>query len=380
MLKIKLSNSILNKNFSIFIVMQQSFSFSQNAWRRLKKNKGAMAGLGVICFAVFAGIFAYYLGNDNTPNADREILEIMASKPGFTQTFLRVKKEKQIQSTSFFKRLLFGVEDKYLFIPINSYQLLADSVSVEKYIDEGIQEKQVYAKSDLAPKKYIDTKTYWLGTDTFGRDILSRLLVGVRVSLAVGLITVLISLSIGIILGASAGYYGGKSDNIIMWFINVIWSMPTLLLVFGITLTLGKGFWQIFIAVGLTMWVGVARVVRGQVMALRELEYIQAAKALGLKNMRIIVRHILPNVLGPVIVIAAANFASAIIIEAGLSFLGVGIQPPTPSWGLMLKENYNFIITHRPALALAPGIAIMILVLAFNLLGNGLRDALDVRG
>ena len=165
-----------------------------------------------------------------------------------------------------------------------------------------------------------------------------------------------------------------------MWFINVIWSMPTLLLVFGITLTLGKGFWQIFIAVGLTMWVSVARVVRGQVLALRELEYVQAAKALGLKNLRIIIRHILPNVLGPVIVIAAANFASAIIIEAGLSFLGVGIQPPTPSWGLMLKENYNFIITHNPALALAPGVAIMILVLAFNLLGNGLRDALDVRG
>ena len=128
------------------------------------------------------------------------------------------------------------------------------------------------------------------------------------------------------------------------------------------------------------MWVSVARVVRGQVLALREMEYIQAAKALGLKNMRIIIRHILPNVLGPVIVIAAANFASAIIIEAGLSFLGVGIQPPTPSWGLMIKENYNFIITHNPALALAPGIAIMILVLAFNLLGNGLRDALDVRG
>jgi peptide/nickel transport system permease protein len=124
----------------------------------------------------------------------------------------------------------------------------------------------------------------------------------------------------------------------------------------------------------------VARVVRGQVLALREMEYIQAAKALGLKNGRIIIRHILPNVLGPVMVIAASNFASAIIIEAGLSFLGVGIQPPMPSWGLMIKENYNFIITHNPALALAPGVAIMILVLAFNLLGNGLRDALDVRG
>lgn len=339
-----------------------------------------MVGLIVICVAILVGIFAYYLGTDSTPNADREIVEIMASKPGYTQLFIRVKKEKHIDNTSFFKRLLFGAEDKYLYVPINSYQENGDSIYVEKFIDEGLQEKRVYAKNELADKNFVESKTFWLGTDTFGRDILSRLLVGVRVSLAVGLITVIISLSIGIFLGATAGYYGGKTDNIIMWFINVIWSMPTLLLVFGITLTLGKGFWQIFIAVGLTMWVSVARVVRGQVLALRELEYVQAAKALGLKNLRIIIRHILPNVLGPVIVIAAANFASAIIIEAGLSFLGVGIQPPTPSWGLMLKENYNFIITHNPALALAPGVAIMILVLAFNLLGNGLRDALDVRG
>jgi len=339
-----------------------------------------MAGLIIICLSVLIGIFAYFLGPDSTPNADRQIVEIMASKPGRTQLFLRVKKKKQIESTGFFKRLLFGAEDKYVYVPINSFTEKADSVKVEKFIDEGLQEEQVYAKSDLAEENFIESKTFWLGTDTFGRDILSRLLVGVRVSLAVGLITVLISLSIGIILGAMAGYFGGKTDNIIMWFINVIWSMPTLLLVFGITLTLGKGFWQIFIAVGLTMWVSVARVVRGQVLALREMEYIQAAKALGLKNGRIIIRHILPNVLGPVMVIAASNFASAIIIEAGLSFLGVGIQPPTPSWGLMIKENYNFIITHNPALALAPGIAIMILVLAFNLLGNGLRDALDVRG
>jgi peptide/nickel transport system permease protein len=360
--------------------MQQSFSFSQNAWRRLKKNKGAMAGLIIIFISVLVAIFAYYLGTDSTPNADRQVVEIMASKPGYKQLFLRVKKGREISAAGFFNRLLFGAEDKYLYVPINSFSVSTDSVLVEKFIDEGLQEKQVYAKNELADKKYVESKTFWLGTDTFGRDILSRLLVGVRVSLAVGLITVIISLSIGIFLGATAGYFGGKTDNIIMWFINVIWSMPTLLLVFGITLTLGKGFWQIFIAVGLTMWVSVARVVRGQVVALREMEYIQAAKALGLKNMRIIIRHILPNVLGPVMVIAAANFASAIIIEAGLSFLGVGIQPPTPSWGLMIKENYNFIITHNPALALAPGVAIMILVLAFNLLGNGLRDALDVRG
>ena len=358
--------------------MQQSSSFSQNAWRRLKKNKGAIAGLIIISLATVVGIFAYFLGTDSTPNADRQIVEIQARKPGYTQLLLKVKKERLIPPTRFFHRLLFGAEDPYLYKPINSFTETGDSVYVEKYIDEDLQERETFAKNSL-PGEFIVSKTFWLGTDKFGRDILSRLLVGVRVSLAVGLITVLISLSIGIFLGAIAGYYGGKLDNIIMWFINVIWSIPTLLLVFGITLTLGKGFWQIFIAVGLTMWVSVARVVRGQVLALREMEYIQAARVLGLKNLRIIIRHILPNVMGPVIVIAAANFASAIIIEAGLSFLGVGIQPPTPSWGLMIKENYNFIITHNPALALAPGIAIMTLVLAFNLLGNGLRDALDVK-
>lgn len=360
--------------------MTQSFSFSQNAWKRLKKNNGAMIGLLIICISVLIGIFAYFISTDSTPNADRQIVEIQARKPGFKQLFLKVNKEKKISSTGFFKQLIFGREDKSIFIPINNFRETSDSIIIEKYIDEGVQEREAYSKKNLPEKNYIVSKTFWLGTDKFGRDILSRLIVGVRVSLAVGLITVLISLSIGIILGSVAGYFGGRTDNIIMWLINVIWSMPTLLLVFGITLSLGKGFWQIFIAVGLTMWVSVARTIRGQVLSLREMEYIQAAKALGLKNMRIIVRHILPNVLGPVIVIAASNFASAIIIEAGLSFLGVGVQPPTPSWGLMIKENYNFIITHNPALALAPGVAIMILVLAFNLLGNGLRDALDVRG
>jgi peptide/nickel transport system permease protein len=143
---------------------------------------------------------------------------------------------------------------------------------------------------------------------------------------------------------------------------------------------LGKGFWQVFIAVGLTMWVNVARLVRGQVLGTKELQYIEAAKALGYSHFRIIAKHILPNIMGPILVIAASNFASAIVIEAGLSFLGIGVQAPQPSWGLMIKENYNFIITQNPMLALAPGFAIMILVLAFNLLGNGLRDALNVRG
>lgn len=337
-------------------------------------------GLVIITLSIFTGIFAYFIANDSTPNADRQIVEIQAKKPGYKKTFIRIKKEKDIPATGFFKRLLYGKEDAFNLIPINGYRIKDDSVIIQKFIDDGVEERMSFHKSKMAAGNYIVSKTFRLGTDLFGRDILSRIIVGVRVSLAVGLITVLISLTIGVILGSLAGYFRGRTDNIIMWLINVIWSIPTLLLVFGITLALGKGFWQIFIAVGLTMWVSVARLIRGQVIALREMEYIQAARALGIKDIRIIVRHILPNVLGPVIVIAASNFATAIIVEAGLSFLGVGVQPPQPSWGLMIKENYNFIITHNPMLALAPGIAIMILVLAFNLLGNGLRDALDVRG
>ena len=189
--------------------------------------------------------------------------------------------------------------------------------------------------------------------------------------------SVFISIVIGIFLGSIAGYFRGWVDNAVLWIINVVWSIPTLLLVIAITLALGKGFWQIFIAVGLTMWVEVARVVRGQVLSLREKEFVEAGKSLGFSNFRIIFRHILPNVMGPVIVISASNFANAILIEAGLSFLGIGAQPPMSSWGSMIKDHYGYIIVDAAYLAVLPGIAIMLLVLAFVLVGNGLRDAID---
>jgi oligopeptide transport system permease protein len=358
--------------------MNGTESFSAVAWRRLKKNKGAMAGLVLIILAVLIAIFGYFLAPDPSPYANRIILEIGGQKPGFKQQFLVVKKDRDV-SFNAIDRLVSGKPDEYDYIPITSSQQAGDSILVQRFIDEGLTERASFHTNVLAPEP-VQTKTFLVGTDKYGRDILSRLIIGTRVSLSVGLITVIISLTLGIILGSLAGYFRGKVDDIIMWLINVIWSIPTLLLVFAITLLLGKGFWQVFIAVGLTMWVNVARLVRGQVLAARELQYVEAAKALGFSNFRIISRHILPNILGPILVIAASNFAAAIVIEAGLSFLGVGVQPPQPSWGLMIKENYNFIITQNPMLALAPGFAIMLLVMAFNLLGNGLRDALNVRG
>ena len=347
--------------------------------KKLLRNKGASFGLILILLSLLLAISCYFISPDSSPNANRMIPEIGSKKPGYTTNLLCIKRDKTVKQTGFLEQLMNGKEESFQYTPITAYSIAGDSLIYQKLIDDGITERKAILRSQCAQLPVINT-TYHLGTDKFGRDILSRLLIGVRVSLSVGLVSVLISLTIGILLGAVAGYFRGWVDDIIMWFINVIWSIPTLLLVFAITLALGKGFWQVFIAVGLTMWVNVARLVRGQLLGVRELEYVEATRALGYSHTRTIFRHILPNILGPVMVIAASNFASAIVIEAGLSFLGVGVQPPQPSWGLMIKENYNFIITHNPMLALAPGIAIMLLVLAFNLLGNGLRDALNVRG
>jgi ABC-type dipeptide/oligopeptide/nickel transport system permease subunit len=354
----------------------KEYSFTKIFWKKLRRNKGAVFGLCIIVLALLTALFAYILAPDATPDANRIIVEIAAKKPGYKQQFLQLKKDVGQTSVSDY---FFGREDEVQYIPINSYKQIGDSLFVEKFVDDGVTEPMKFALHGEQASKIISNKTFWLGTDKFGRDILSRLIVGVRVSLGVGLIAVAISLTVGIFLGAVAGYFRGWIDEAILWLINVVWSIPTLLLVFAITLALGKGFWQVFIAVGLTLWVNVARLVRGQVLSIRELNYIEATKAMGFSHARTIFKHILPNIMGPVIVIAASNFASAIVIEAGLSFLGVGVQAPQPSWGLMIKENYNFIITNNPMLAIAPGIAIMLLVLAFNLLGNGLRDVLDVR-
>jgi ABC-type dipeptide/oligopeptide/nickel transport system permease subunit len=364
--------------------MQANSSFSGRSWKRLKKNKLAFSGLLVIICSIFIAVFGYVLAPDSTPFADLQTVEIQARQPGYTQQFLKIPVPAK-PAPGMFNQMISGKPAAFSYLPITGYRNDGNILYVQKYVDEDTSVQQQYNINTITLNQpdqlssHIITKKYWLGTDAFGRDILSRLIIGTRVSLAVGLIAVIISLTLGILLGALAGYYRGWIDETIMWLVNVTWSIPTLLLVFAITLALGKGFWQIFIAVGLTMWVSVARLVRGQVMAIKELEYVQAGRALGFTNGRIIARHILPNILGPLMVIAAGNFATAIIIEAGLSFLGIGVQPPQPSWGLMIKENYNFIITNNPLLALIPGFAIMLLVLAFNLLGNGLRDAVDVK-
>jgi peptide/nickel transport system permease protein len=365
-------------------------------WKKLRRKRAAMFSLYVIGFACLVAIFAYPLSSDNSPNANRMLVELGARPPGFSCLFLKRPRHLPGQEKPTLTRLFTGTPQQYDLIPVTSFFFVKDTLVVSHYVDEGISDTMTFSIKALLPqpkwrldpghrqlyilRRNITRHTFFLGTDRYGRDVLSRLLIGTRVSLSVGIVAVALSLSIGILLGALAGYYRGWVDNAVMYLINMLWAIPTLLLVFAITLSIGKGFWQIFIAIGLTMWVSAARLIRGQVLVLRELEYIQAAKTLGLSDMRIIARHILPNIAGPLMVIAASNFAAAILIEAGLSFLGIGVQPPMPSWGLMIKEHFNFLVTNRPVLALIPGAAIMILVYAFNVLGNALRDVLDVRG
>ena len=391
---------------------------SSLAWKRFRKDKLAMASLIVVALAIMMAILGYLITPDSTPFANNQHVEIAAKKPGFSITMIKVKKNIPDNKTNFFQTMLYGKRTDYAEIPIFSWHYENSFIITEEYTGDipndgpikkynladvvyslkdpkkffendgklsfedvsGVQhEVEVSDLKEKIQKENITTRTYLLGTDRYGRDMLSQLIIGTRVSLSVGFISVIISLVIGILLGALAGFFRRWIDNLIVWFINVVWSIPTLLLVIAITFALGKGFWQVFVAVGLTMWVDVARIVRGQIFSIREKEYVEAGRALGFKNFRIIFRHILPNIMGPVIVISAANFASAILIEAGLSFLGIGVQPPVPSWGTMIKEHYAYIILDSAHLAILPGIAIMIMVLAFMLIGNGLRDALDTR-
>jgi len=451
----------------------------------------------IIGFASFLALFAYLIIPDKTPDANDQLLEIETSPIGFEIDMLQLRKNEPIASPNFLDFLANGRDNLHKKIPIKSYEFIGDKIVYLKYEGRGegtydtvsLKEvafavdnktplstsypqslKDVYGKTheiaslkslqDQVVEQNIVRKKYPLGTDKFGRDNLSRLILGVRVSLAVGLVAVLISLLIGIPLGALSGFYRkepptasvwdipafllaisgagvavyflvstlfsneastilqvlviissfilfeillavlfvflkkllanslGKIlpysfkfpiDGLIMYVINVFWSIPLLLWVFALVLALGREFWQIFLAVGLVMWVEVARVLRGQIFSIRELQFVEAAQTMGFNDLRTIAKHVLPNAAAPLIVITAANFASAIIIEAGLSFLGIGVQPPKPSWGIMLNEYYGYVGTPKAYLAFIPGFAIMTLTLGFYLIGNGIRDALDVK-
>ncbi len=347
------------------------------------KNIWIIFSLGYIFFCGLAAIFAYVIAPDNSQNANTMHLSIHSKPPLFSVEMLSLPVQKKMNWKDYF----VGNSTMYTEIPLKNYHLTSKGISYTIYQSDGNSGGEQFIDFSKFPgenpteivSKYIQKRTFWLGTDKYGRDMLSRMLIGARISFSVGFIAVTISLILGVFMGALAGYFGGKIDQIVLWIINVVWSIPTLLLVIAFTLVLGKGYWQVFVAVGLTMWVEVARIVRGQALSIKQQQYIEAARVLGFSDFRIIFQHILPNITAPLIIISTSNFASAILIESGLSFLGIGAQPPTPSWGGMIKDHYNYIILGKPFLAIIPGVAILLLVLSFMLLGNRLRDILDVK-
>lgn len=348
-------------------------SLDRLMWRRFRRNPLAVISLAVIGLFALVAVLGYLITPDPTPYCNQQYLELATLKPGSRATFLCTEPENstfKIQNSAF-SRMLRGEPLPYTATPIIKYERTRDSITATPYNGDPI----VVAGTEA----FVKERRFWLGTDAYGRDVLSMLMIGSRVSLSVGFIAIAIALLLGITLGALAAYRGGWVDNVIMWLINVVWSIPTVLLVIAITFVLGKGFWQIFVAVGLTMWVDIARVVRGEVLSIKEKEYVEATRALGYSTFRTLFRHVLPNIMGAIVVVAASNFASAILLEAGLSFLGIGVQPPMPSWGMMVKENYGYLLLDSAYLALLPGACIMVVVLAFMLLASGLRDALDVR-
>jgi len=233
-------------------------------------------------------------------------------------------------------------------------------------------------KTEISSKLAAPSLRHLLGTDQLGRDVFSRMLYGSRVSLSVGFVAVAISICIGILVGAVAGYYGGWIDTVLMRFVDIMLCFPSFILILTVVALLGPSLFKVMVVIGITSWMGTSRFVRAEFLSLRERDFTQAARALGVKDHRIIFRHILPNALAPVFVTATLDVATAILVEAALSFLGFGAQPPAPSWGNILTEGRTYIFDAW-WLTVFPGFAILVTCLSFNFLGEGLRDALDPR-
>ena len=341
------------------------------------------AGLVVVILWILVAIFAVVLSGDKTPLANNINGKLALRPPGTEVWVYKSLRAIEVEKPSWLVRKFWGEEKAYEEIPIINAQFNNDSVflrvSDRGYAKELLKlplnglSKEEWKQSNLTAKKF-----NW-GSDKRGRDLMSQVFHGSRISILVGFFALIIALAIGIVFGLFSGYYGGRVDQVIQFIISVMWTLPTFVLVLAFSVSLGKGLWQMMLAIGLVSWVDIARLVRGQVLSIKEKEYIQAAKILGFSDLRILFKHILPVLRGNILILASANFASAILLEAGLSFLGMGVEPPTPSWGILIQEHFSFITFGKAYLALIPGLCLASLVLSVNLLSNALRDVFDER-
>lgn len=253
-----------------------------------------------------------------------------------------------------------------------------DQSQLNKYI---FGSEEVYYFTKNAPDSTVQNvcRTYLFGTDKYGRDVYSRIVIAMRYTLLVALFSVIFALLIGLILGACAGYFGGKMDQLINVMINIFWSIPTILLAFAVLFTFGRNMVSIFIAIALTMWSDIARLVRAQVLYYKQMNFVQSGIALGFSHFRILFSHIVPNIMNPVWISCASNFALAVLLESGLSFMGLGLPAPIPTLGNILQEQYPYAIAGKPLLAIIPSIVVVLLILSFQIIINHFRDKWDVR-
>ena len=364
---------------------------TQLALQRFRRHLPGMIGVVWVGVCALTGLLGYWLAPDATTHANFQVIELAKLPPG-SEAELLLLPLPGAKATDGWTRFWSGQAQQHIPLPMAEGEPLRIAPPWVKLTKPGGVPDSLrltrlgYASgevpSEMALRKaHIVQRTYHLGTDGYGRDLLSRIILGARVSLSVGVMAVLISLLIGLTLGTLAGYLGGWVDRSVMWLVSVLWAIPTLLMALAIAAVMQeKGLWQIYLAIGVSMWVEVARLIRGQILAVREQPYVEAAQAMGLRSGRIMLRHVLPNVISPLIVIAVANFGAAVLIESGLSFLGIGVQVPIPTWGRMINEGYTYLIFDKGQwLAIYPGLALVSLIVAVNLVGIGLRDALDVR-
>lgn len=403
---------------------------SQSPWaiarRRFFRNIPATLALCYLVLNALVALLAYVIIPDNTQNANFQIVQLPKQEPG-TKVTLLMQPLWPVPAQPGPLRVFFsGRPDASVPLPVRSHGPVEGQPLLHAYTDmrgqsdtldiaefllpidrlspASLANKATYGASyrreagkiifqdqnggqasckedsliQAFENDHVVQRSFILGTDGAGRDVLSRLILGGRVTLGVGFMAVVVSLALGVLLGSLAGFFRGWVDTVVMWFTSVVWSIPTLMLAIALAFGLGKGTWQLFLAIGAGTWVEVARIVRGQIFSLREMQYIEAARALGFSSARTILKHVLPNVTGPLIIVAAANFAAAVLLESGLSFLGVGVQPPAPSWGGMIREGYTQVMFDSGAwLAIFPGLAIVLVVISLNLVGFGLRDAFD---
>jgi len=334
-------------------------------WKTLKKSRLFLGGAGICLLLILVGTLGYAITPDPTPNANQIVPEWSNLAPGTTVYYSVASTTSEQETVPRFLHWALGNANTPKIIPIKDHPTANPG--------KGMNTEDSIKMVDGV----FHDRTFWLGSDRFGRDILSRMIIGARISLSIGFLAMLVSIVLGTIIGLCAGYFGGRVDAFFSWLITVFWSVPTLLIALGLSMLLGKGYYQVLLATALSTWVEVARVVRGQTLQLKQREFVLAAKITGFSHSRIMFKHILPNLKGSLTVLATTNFASAILLEAGLGFLGLGVSPPTPSWGMMVKENLGYLVLDNSYLALIPGVAIMILVMSFNLMSMGLRDILD---